>query len=86
MKGKFELLFTKEFLRKLKRLEKQNQIRVLRGIRALEEKPFIGKPLTGRLAGLFSLRVGGYRIIYELAENKVVVRTVDHRRTVYKVS
>ena len=85
MKGKFELLFTKEFLRKLKRLDKQNQIRVLHEVRALEEKPFMGKQLTGRLTGLFSLRVGDYRIIYQLAQNKVIIRTVGHRRTIYKV-
>ena len=65
MKTKFELRFTKEFLRKL---------RQLRQLRTLEEKPFAGKRLTGRLTELFSLRIGDYRIIYQLSENKVTIK------------
>jgi len=58
MSEKFELIFTKESLRKLKELNKQTQIRILRELRILEEKPFVGKRLTGRLSGLLSFRVG----------------------------
>ncbi len=47
-------------------------------------KTFAGKRLTGHLTGLFSLRIGDYRIIYQLSENKVIIRTVGHRRTVYE--
>jgi len=84
MKTRFELVFTKEFLHRLKQLDKQTQIRILRKLRTLEEKPFIGKRLTGRLTGLFSFRVGNYRIIYQPSENKIIIRTVGHRKTVYK--
>lgn len=84
MKKKSKLLFTKEFLRKLKRLDKQNQIRILKQIKVLETKPLSGKRLIGRLHGLFSYRVGEYRVIYEVALNKVIIRTVGHRRGVYE--
>jgi len=84
MKNKLELQFTKEFLRKLKQFNKQTQIRILRQLRTLEEKPFAGKRLTGHLTGLFSLRIGDYRIIYQLSENKVIIRTVGHRKTMYR--
>lgn len=73
MKARFELVFTKEFLRRLRQLNKQTQIRILRKLRTLEEKPFIGKRLTGRLTGLFSFRVGNCRIIYQLSENKIII-------------
>lgn len=84
MNGKFELVFTNEFLRKLKKLNKQAQIRILRELRILEEKPLVGKRLTGRLSGLLSFRVGDYRVIYELSENRVIIRTTGHRRAVYE--
>jgi len=84
MKTRFELVFTKEFLHQLKQLDKQTQIRILTKLRTLEEKPFTGKRLTGRLTGLFSFRVGNYRIIYQTSENKIIIRTVGHRKTVYK--
>ena len=84
MKPRFELAFTKEFLRKLKKLNKQTQIRILHQLRILEEKPFAGKRLTGRLTELFSLRVGNYSIIYQPLENKTIIRTVSHRKTAYE--
>jgi len=84
MNRRFELVFTKEFLRKLKKLNKQTQISILHQLRILEQEPFAGKRLTGRLTGLFSFRVGNYRIIYQPSENKTIIRTVGHRKTVYK--
>lgn len=84
MKARFELVFAKEFLRRLRQLDRQTQIRILRKLRTLEAKPFAGKRLTGRLTGLSSFRVSDCRIIYQLSENKIIIRTVGHRKTVYK--
>ena len=44
------------------------------------------EPLTGQLAGLFKLRVGPYRVIYEVLSNQeiLVVHAVGHRREVYR--
>ena len=58
MKKKFELIFTREFLKRLKRLDRQTQIRVLRDLKILEEKPFASKQLVGRLSELKSFRSG----------------------------
>jgi len=84
MKKKYELLFTREFLRKVRKLDRQVQIRILREIKVLENDPFRGKRLFGRLSGLFSFRAGEFRVIYSLTGGKVIVRTVGHRREVYE--
>ena len=84
MKKKFELVFTREFLRRLKRLDRQVQVRILRELKVLESDPSCGKHLLGRLSGLFSFRVGQFRVIYSLSGDKVIVRTVGHRREVYE--
>jgi addiction module RelE/StbE family toxin len=84
VKKKFELVFTKEFLKKLKRLDKQTQIRMLRKLRTLEEQPFAGKRLAGRLNDLTSFRVGDYRIIYQLSEKTIIIHTVGHRKKIYE--
>jgi mRNA interferase RelE/StbE len=51
----------------------------------LGRDPHAGYPLQGRLRGLLSLRVGSYRIVYQLADNDRTVRvaTIRHRSTVY---
>ena len=53
MKKKFELYFTREFFKELKLLEKETQIRIIRELKTLEEHPFAGKRLAGRLKNQF---------------------------------
>ena len=83
MSKKYKPLFTREFLRRLKKLDRQVQIRILREIKILEENPFSGKRLRGRLSGLLSLRIGDYRIIYQVSKDRIVILTVGHRKTIY---
>ena len=42
--------------------------------------------LTGDLAGLYKLRVGDYRVIYEVLwdEETIVIHAIGHRREVYR--
>jgi mRNA interferase RelE/StbE len=51
----------------------------------LEREPLVGHALRGRLKGLRSLRVGTFRIIYQLVEDEKVVRVVAirHRSVAY---
>lgn len=45
-----------------------------------------GLPLRRNLSGLFKLRVGNYRIIYQIKKTEVIVLVVavGHRRMVYE--
>jgi mRNA-degrading endonuclease RelE of RelBE toxin-antitoxin system len=51
----------------------------------LEREPHAGHLLRGRLRGLHSLRVGAYRIIYQVigADRTVRVAAIRHRSTAY---
>jgi mRNA interferase RelE/StbE len=53
----------------------------------LERDPYAGYPLQSRLRGLYSLRVGSYRIIYQRLEGDKMVRVVAirHRSNAYGV-
>lgn len=47
-----------------------------------------GKPLIGRLRGLWSARIGNYRILYTVEEGRgstrVTVRAIRHRGVAYR--
>jgi len=51
----------------------------------LQREPRAGYPLRGRLRGLYSLRVGSYRIIYQLSDDEKTVRVaaIRHRSAAY---
>lgn len=46
----------------------------------------LGKLLTGRFSGLWSYRIGDYRVIYKIAEKEIliIVASVGHRKDVYR--
>jgi mRNA-degrading endonuclease RelE of RelBE toxin-antitoxin system len=51
----------------------------------LEREPNAGYGLRGRLRGLYSLRVGSYRILYQLTDSGQTVRVaaIRHRSIAY---
>ena len=52
----------------------------------LEREPQSGHALRGKLRGLRSLRVGSYRILYQVTENGQTVRVaaIRHRSIAYR--
>ena len=60
--------------------------RIIKKMESLEESPYEGKALVGSHKGEFSLRVGNYRVVYEIdSPNHILyVLTVKHRRHVYR--
>jgi addiction module RelE/StbE family toxin len=52
----------------------------------LERDPYVGHALRGRVNGLRLLRVGTYRIIYQLGDNDQTIRVaaIRHRSIAYR--
>lgn len=48
------------------------------------EPEAMGKRLVGRLEGLWSARVGSYRILYTLEPSGIIVRSIRHRGVAYR--
>jgi mRNA interferase RelE/StbE len=82
---KYNLLLSHKFDRDFSRLEKTLQDRVVGGLRDLNENPHAGKQLKGKLKDLWSRRVGKYRILYQIQEEKLLVFAISvrHRKHVY---
>jgi mRNA interferase RelE/StbE len=72
----------------LERLDKATAQSIVRKLRWLVASVAVMKhyALTGGWSGLYRLRVGDYRIIYDLdhTARRVVVVAIGHRREVYK--
>jgi mRNA interferase RelE/StbE len=81
--------FDRDAARDLRKLDVPGQRRILRYLReriATDEDPRrFGHALTGDLKGLWRYRVGDYRIVASIADERfvVLVVTVGHRREVY---
>jgi len=71
--------------RDLKKLGKAESRRVLIQLeKKLSRDPTSNPALKGKFAGLRSLRIGDYRVIYTIFEEKVLILRIGHRKKVYK--
>lgn len=70
----------------LRRIEVSDRRRVIEAIDRLAREPHAGGVLKGEFAGLRRLRVGPYRIVYEIQQRELTVLVVRiwHRRDVYR--
>ena len=73
-------------LEHMARREPEFYKRVARVLDDLQNDPFQGKPLKGKLKGRYSCRVGTCRIIYTIFKNQLLVMVIDigHRRDIYR--
>lgn len=79
---------TKEAENDIDNLDRQIRDRVLEKLKWMAHnfENIIPFPLGGEWRGFFKLRVGDWRIIYEidLIEKTVIIHHVNHRNKVYK--
>ena len=77
---------TPKTFKEISKIPENQRKKIFKGLSSLENDPFSGKHLAGKLSGEYSLKVWPYRIIYEIdKESKTVwVHTVIHRQRAHK--
>jgi len=84
----YHIRVLEEASRELARLDKPVGRRIAERVNWLAANLDSIRPeaLTGDLIGLYKLRVGDYRVIYEVIRNEktIVIHAVGHRREIYR--
>ena len=81
----FKVLLHPKAAKELQKTEKNIRTRIIHEAKQLDENPQkIGKPL--KQSDFWSLRVGSYRVIYEIDQdkNQVIILYIGHRSNVYE--
>ena len=74
--------WSKRAVKSLKNLPRDQQLRVIRAVENLPNGDV--KPLRGKLEGLYRLRVGELRIIFERIAEGYLIHDVRFRGNAYK--
>ena len=84
-RGRLRIAPTKHYLRELKKLPADLKVRIGLATEEIALNPYGGVRLKGELEGLFRWRVGEYRMIYKIDEQKgyIVLVDVGPRRSIY---
>jgi len=73
-------------LKELRKLPRENAVRILKAVSFLTDNPLSGLPLRGAFQSFRKLRVGEYRVIYSFQKDVAVIRIlrVAHRLEAYR--
>ena len=80
-----KLILDKKAADFLRKSDKSLRERLIQKINVLSTNPRSGIPLTGNLTGLWKLRIGDYRVIYQIRDSELVVLVIriGHRKNIY---
>ena len=82
----YSIVFAKTVRKDFKAIPKADAVRLLDAIHSLakEPRPSGAKKLTGE--ELYRVRVGNYRVLYEIQDAKLIVMVVKvrHRKDIYR--
>ena len=83
----YQIRFRPAAQRQLSKLPKDAQRRIAGAVELLKDnpRPPNAKLLKGKLKGLYRVRTGGYRIIYQIRDKLLVICIVaiGHRSSIY---
>lgn len=86
----WKISFDMHAVRQLKKLDKHIQKKIIdflqNKISGCNDPRYLGKPLKGKLSGLWRYRIGDYRIICKIQNKEVLVLVLNikHRKNAYK--
>lgn len=82
------ILYFHEFVQELEQIDKKSQKQIRRKLQELHRLPnaqHVPQPLKGtQFKGLYKLRVGDWRLIYKIVQQKLHFITLGHRSEIYK--
>jgi len=82
----YKLLFDDKVVKDLRKIDKTWQTKILLSIKTkLLLNPYLGKKLVGDLSPYYRYRIGNYRVLYEIIEDKllIVIIKIKHRKSAY---
>ncbi|MDP2302853.1 MAG: type II toxin-antitoxin system RelE/ParE family toxin [Ignavibacteria bacterium] len=81
----FEIVVTEKAAKELKKLDAITGLQIAKKLKEYSLNPFLhARKLSDPKIGTFRYRVGDYRVIVDIEENKIIVLKIGHRKNIYK--
>ena len=81
----FKVLFSDRAKKDLFQLQTDSAKQIKQRLKYFSENPLnYAKKLKETTLGTFRFRVGDYRIIFDLVEDKIIILRIGHRKDIYK--
>lgn len=82
---KYKIVFTRRAVKDISKLEPDVKERIRDALMRCSKDPLrYARRMVDRSLGSYRFRVGGYRVIFDLEGDEVVVLRVGHRNEIYR--
>jgi len=79
------IIFTNRAIKDLKGIDNKIKKRIGNKLKIYSENPLkYGKKLTDPKIGTYKFKIGDYRVIFDIDENKIIILRLGHRKNIYK--
>ena len=85
----YKVRTTKKFDKSFKKLDRQSQKLIKNWMEGnlidCQDPRFYGKALTGNFKGIWRYRIGAYRLLAKIDDDKLIIFAIDvgHRKNIY---
>jgi len=78
--------YSRQTAKFLQKAEKETTERILKSIEELENEPLPSgiKKIKGTNENVFRIRVGDYRVLYEIDKENIGIIRINHRKKAYR--
>ena len=82
--NEYELVIAQRFLKDMRRISREDQIRVRRALGRIQLDPYRGRKVVAAETGQYRWRIGSLRIRYDIEGGKIQVLRVKKREDAYR--
>jgi len=82
-----KFVFKESVARQIRKLDRLTRIRILKKLQfyTSQENPLrFAEPIKDPQFGDWRFRIGEYRVLFDVDENKIIILKVGHRKEIYK--
>ena len=81
----YKIIFTKSTLKDFKKLDNNTQKIIKKKLTLFQSNPLkYATKLTNNEIGAYRFRIGDYRAIFDMEEDKIIILKIGHRKEIYK--
>ena len=82
--NEYELVIAKRFLKDIRKISREDQVRVRRALGRIQLEPYRGRKVVAAETGQYRWRIGSLRIRYDIEGRKIQVLRVKKREDAYR--
>ena len=81
----YKIIFTEKAIHDLTNIDKKDQERIAIKLKNYSKEPLKhARKLISPKIGGYRFRIGDYRIIFDIDDDKIIVLRIGHRKDIYK--